>query len=258
MEIQALITTYNRVRYLKKCISSLSTCLSDVVLNIWDNGSDADITKDYVREIVNLRKLNGGIFFDNSINKGTAAARNQGMSAINSEFILISDDDMWYNQNSLEHLKNVFNGLKEKGFKIGCIGLNCPFTVSHYKEKVFIAKHKIVSKSTRYKYEVHEVTTTPPNSWFINKEICFKVGGFKLPEGRVMGYSSWKMPNKMRELGYKFFFIKKINGKSIKLVEHMDHPKHKFNEVEYYKKYNEFRERAKHPSRFKGKADESK
>ena len=243
-KLDIFIITYNRVKYLQQCVETIFTQTFPIKLHIWDNGSE-DETKDYIRNLFKLHKDKCGTFFDSSINYGTAQTRNLGIKAIDSDVILMSDDDIDYESNALEHYVKAWNLLIKEKFRIGIMGLNQPFGREHYRKKIF-RKRIIIDK-----YELHDITTTPPNSWLLYKPAIFLVGGFNLPKNRLMGYSSWKLPEKLSKIGYCFIRINKINGKAFRACRHMDQKNYYKNHVEYYRQtgYEQFRFEQKHPGK---------
>ena len=235
--INVLVITHNRLRYLQKCIKSIIKQDTEIILNVWDNGS-VDGTKEYLRKLIKLKILNG-IFFDSYKNHGTAIARNSGLSAINDKFIFMSDDDMYHNK-SCVRLSLELMELLNKNDSYSVVGPYNPFEGDQYK-KILIGEFKID------KFLVNKVTVLPPGAWLLDKEIVMFYGGFKLPPNKLMGFSSWKLPDRMRKGGFNFAYLKGYENNKFVNSEHMDIASHLLNEIEFYEKsgYNKFRRNQK-------------
>jgi len=234
--INVLVITHNRIRYLKKCINSILKQDTEIILNVWDNNS-SDGTKKYLRKLVDNNILNG-IFFDCKRNFGTAIARNSGIAAINDKYIFISDDDMYHSKSCIR-LSNELMELLNKNDSYAVIGTYNPFEGEQYK-RIQFDEFKID------KFLVHRVTGLPPGAWLLDKDIIEFYGGFKLPDNKLMGFSSWKLPERMGKGGFNFAYLCKYANRIVN-SEHMDNIKHKLNEVAFYEEsgYNGFRRKQK-------------
>jgi glycosyltransferase involved in cell wall biosynthesis len=209
-------------------------------LNVWDNGS-TDGTKEYLRSLFDNNKFNCGILFDCKTNFGTAIAKNNGMKAINAKYIFITDDDMYHNERCIEGLVNTMDEINKYHYEsCAILGTYHPFHRVRYMNTVFLKKVVLVNSVC------HKVKIIPPGAWYVDRDIMGFIGGFKLPKGKLMGYTAWHMPEKLRKAGYQIFYLSSYLGKNIS-SKHMDNIKHKLNFIDYYEQtgYNEFRRKQK-------------
>jgi len=242
VKYEALIITYNRLKYLTQCIESLNKQSVRVMINVWDNGS-ADGTKKWIKQ--NISKLNGGDFFDNGRNVGTADARNIGLSRLQSDIVLLTDDDMWYPRDFMEAAYGVFE-VKDDA---GVVTAYNPHTEARYKKKFL----KMRTHEADI-YMIDLIQSCPPGCWVCDRELILSCGGFFLPKGKLMGYSSRFLVRSIYGEGKKFYGIYKYKGKPMK-VEHMDTLSNKRSHLLYYKDigYVDFRLRQKYGSKYKSR-----
>lgn len=243
--IEVLILTYQRLGYLKKCLDSLYNQKNvNLRINIWDNGSHPKMKKWIKNNVVDAGKLNGGIFFNNPNNIGTARARNQAIEQIKSNEVFMSDDDMWYEPHYCSHVQKVWDVLKNQqgDRQFAILGNYEPYTDGKYK-KLF--KDKVIIG----KYEIHYLRGIPPGNWFFDRNIIKSIGGFWMPSDHLMGFSAMIVQRKLNSFGFKTALIRKINGKRYKGVIHMDSLKSKFCIRDRYPKYNQFRTYQKNTER---------
>lgn len=86
--LSVIITTYNRRKLLPQAIASVQQCGTDAAIIVVDDAS-SDGTKEYCESLSGIRYLRM------ERNRGTAAARNTGIRACNTEYIAFLDDDDW-------------------------------------------------------------------------------------------------------------------------------------------------------------------
>jgi len=237
-KLNVLVLTYNRLKYLEMCVESLLKSDFPIVLNIWDNGS-TDGTKEWIDEKCIRNNRLTGLFFNSQKNVGTAIARNAAIDVFNDmdvEYLLISDDDIYYKTDCIRYNVDMLNKFNDEGiYKIGIVGLAHPFSSDGYKKRIYLDEKKID------RYLVHFITITPPNSWIINCNAIIDSGGFHLPKNKLMGYSAFHLPDKMRQLDFHFVRISHVGKKSYMGAEHTDVRACPLNHIEYYKEYNLFR-----------------
>jgi len=236
--IDFFVLTYNRLKYLNQCVRSVVDQTVDIRINVWNNGSTDETTEWLINH---SELLNRGLLFNSPVNLGVADARNVMIDLIDANWIFISDDDMWYDTNCMKYNWEMLQAYENKfgKSKIGFVGLNMPWRRSKYDDEIFIKKVNVD------KFEIHEVRTTPPNAWLINKKALFKMGGFKLPPNRLMGYTAFHLPNQLRQNGYKVIRLDKVNGKLYNGCEHTDNIGHEKGFRDHYEEYNEWRSKEK-------------
>jgi len=236
---ELFILTYNRLEYLKLCLESVWNQTLKVPINIWDNGS-TDGTREYLTDLYKNDKLNGGKFFDNASNVGIAEARNKGLELIKNTCIIISDDDMYYvDKNYFKHMFNCWNHLVKKHTRIAVLSNYHPFDKGKYSEKIFKEAYLFG------KYELHYITGSPPGNWMLDKEVILSMNGFRIPNGKKMGFAAYHLNKRISNSEFPFVRIDKIDGKVYKGVEHIDTVDHPMNKRDNYKEYIEFRIREK-------------
>ena len=91
-KVSAIITTHNRVKYLKKAVNSvLKQTYKNIELIIVDDGS-TDGTKEYCKSLKNVKY----IYISKSKHKNGNYARNLGLKKSKCEYIaFLDDDDEW-------------------------------------------------------------------------------------------------------------------------------------------------------------------
>ncbi len=112
--ISVVVSTYNRIAYLKKCIDSLLKLNFDNFEIIIVNDGSTDGTGDYLNGLGNnkIRVVH------HKENLGLSAARNSGIKASKYDIIAFTDDDCLVEEN---WLKNISQGFADDniGFVIG-------------------------------------------------------------------------------------------------------------------------------------------
>ncbi|MEW6170798.1 MAG: glycosyltransferase [Candidatus Omnitrophota bacterium] len=109
-KVSVIIPTYNRANYIVETIDSvLAQTYEDFEIIVIDDGS-TDNTED------TINKYNGKIRYFYQENKGTAAARNFGISKARGEYIaFLDDDDLWLSE-KLERQTAILDADKQIGF----------------------------------------------------------------------------------------------------------------------------------------------
>ena len=147
----------------------------------------------------------------------------------------MTDDDMYHSRHCMKHCYDVMNILNEND-SYGVVGTYMPFENPRYKNKI------LIDKFIYGDYNIHSVTGLPPGIWYLDKDAVLFAGGFRLPPGKLMGFSAWKLPDKLRSNGFKSAWIRSYKRRYVR-SEHMDNIRHKFNFVNFYNDtgYNKFR-----------------
>lgn len=103
LKFSIVITTYNRLPFLKRAIdSALSQTLPCEVI-VADNGSD-DGTPEYVQNLIETVGNNCLIYHRNSANLGHSAAINAGVLVATGDWIKPVDDDDYLARNCIEEM----------------------------------------------------------------------------------------------------------------------------------------------------------
>lgn len=106
MKLSIVILTWNSMKFVDNCLGSLycNMGIKDFEVIIIDNGSSDNTLSTIVR------KYPDTVLIKNSINKGVAPARNQGISIASGEYILILDIDTYIYP---ETIKNMIRYMEE-------------------------------------------------------------------------------------------------------------------------------------------------
>jgi len=124
--ITIVIAAFNSRFFLEKCLRSVFTQLpQDVEVIIIDNAS-GDGTENIIKE--NYPEV---ILINNSENKGTSFARNQGIAAAKGEYIMFLDSDAYLKEGFFEKLEMVLKTLPQD------VGAVSPKIIKTGSEKVF-------------------------------------------------------------------------------------------------------------------------
>ena len=229
--IDICVVTYNRLSYLKKCIWSIiaSTSIRFRIFVIDDNSNDG--TKQWLLEM-RERGLIHAINL-NSEGMGTAKCFNSIIKATKGEWFVMCNDDMYfYRWWDLIGLKII----KERQ-DCGCVS---------FYDYTRLSKDQGVEEIEE---DLLRVVRTGLGAIFLNRELYKKVGGFNLPEGRLMGFFATKFCNRLINSNLA---RNKIYVPVPHYALHMDNPHCNMNEREYLKKYGLHRQTHKHQGKFKG------
>ena len=221
------------------CVGSLSCQSVPVRINIWDNGSDVDVKNWIVGEVD--RGVVNGLFIDHNTNAGTAGARNGGMSLIKSNTIMLSDDDMVYDEDFAKHMSALWEKIRVIDKRVVVLSNYHPFKKVYYRKKIFKSATSVGI------YGVHYVTGTPPGNWIVDKDSIKELGGFYLPVGKKMGYSAFKLLRNINSSGFKVARLSNVNKKAYNGAIHADSVDYRNNKISLYEQtgYNAFRRKYK-------------
>lgn len=191
-----IVVTYNRLQYLKKCISSIiASTISPYRILVVDDGS-TDGTVDWLKYQQKRGKIWKSIFSDGI---GTANNFNAGLNQIDSEWGIIANDDMyfhrWWDVYSM-HILCQFNDIGTLTFY--------DFT----NNKVNLDEFDCCT----------QVTGTGLGAAFIRCSAWRRCGGFKLKSGARMGFFASRFCKEILKQGL-FNFMSKPN-----FASHMDLP----------------------------------
>jgi len=113
-QFSIVVCTYNRLDYLKKCITSLLKIDFPQYEIIIINDGSSDDTQNFLDNLKN-EKIK---VIHNQHNQGLSASRNTGIKNTNFDIIAFTDDDCEVDKNWLTKLSKGFND-KQVGFVIG-------------------------------------------------------------------------------------------------------------------------------------------
>jgi len=194
MTIPIIIPCFNRFRLVNQTLDSLfeNTPKKLYKLIIVDGGST-----DGTREWLQTQNFEGYELILQE-NKGPGGAKNAGVKASGeTEYLYISDSDMYFKKGWLETLIKVYQGLPEIGI-LGALGHPWWPTIG----KQWVGGEPGVRAGA----EIDFVEQQPGYSWFMKREIWEKCG--PLQEGVSYGVDDTEFCNKTKDLGYKIGYLK--------------------------------------------------
>lgn len=222
-----VIVTFNRARYLAKCLSAIAqtTRDGDCVLTV-DNCSTDD-----TRDIAANYRGPGRYFYQHmNTNRGCAGGRNYGFKFFDNprfdapEFIAMFDDDIKVRPGWQDAALSVFAACADAGV----VGL-----IDDHRKEPLVAEHEIGG------YTVLEKTFINTAGCVIRREAFESIGGYHESD-KAMDWISTRFCKDLRTKDYRIFV-------TCGMAENMDHPKHKDNERDFYAKtgYEAFRREGK-------------
>ena len=223
-----IIVTFNRSKYLIKCVSSLlATAPNNDMICIWNNAS----TDDTKQVIDSLAEENENVeAYHSDTNWGCAGGRNRAFDrwVKNAPFSVFSmtDDDYYFNKGWYEECQKAL--------------------VSQWEQAGFVTLHNDQnpdkSKVVGYRGKLEVRAGITSSQMMMRKDIYEAIGGYK-ETGKVMGWISSDFCRRLVAIA-KFPIRVPCNPS---LVENMDHMLNEKNERELYDAtgYNQFRYDAK-------------
>ena len=137
--LSIIVPVYNVGPYLGRCVKSiLSQTFKDFELILIDDGS-TDISGELCEQ---LKLMDHRILVVHQLNRGQAAARNQGIAIAKGEWLGFVDSDDWLEPNMYEKLLDA---------------------VSFYKAEVAICRHQFVSSSGSFQVIGEEINQVMDN-----------------------------------------------------------------------------------------------
>jgi len=164
------VVTYNRLEYLKLCVWSIlaSTKVDYRLFVISDNSTDD--TNEWLLEMKSLGKIHEVIM--NSENLGSAKAFNCVIDSTDSEYFVMTCDDIWFHRGwDTESLK-IFKEFKDCGI------------VTFFN----IPQLKSYSQSSKINERVHKIQSTGLGASIVHRELYLAANKFQMPTGVKMGY----------------------------------------------------------------------
>lgn len=141
MKLSIILLTWNSEKHVIKCIDSIQNNIgtNDYEIIVVDNGS-----LDNTKKIISMRYPTVKIV-QNEINRGVAPARNQGIQAANSDYILILDIDTYVHRNGIDRMLNYM----DKNPDVGLCGPKLCFddgTTQHSFRRFPVIQTKILRR----------------------------------------------------------------------------------------------------------------
>ncbi len=195
MKISAIILSYNSIKYIEKCISSLDESFKnnqkpDTDISVEDNNYEIFIvdngSKDGSVERLQLLEKQFSqlkvIYFKE--NTGTTFSRNTALKKAIGDYILILDSDAYISKEPVNYLINYLNKHKECGLAVPKLVYpdgryqkstdNFPSVISKLKRFFFLKS--IETKESQNILETSDVDYAISAFWLIRKDVLEKVG----------------------------------------------------------------------------------
>lgn len=197
--VSIFIVTYNRLEFLKKCISSLIPTLKKVnyELIIWNNAS-TDGTKEYLESISSeiIRVIHS------NKNLGTSA-KAKAAELCKGDFIVgIDDDVLEFPECWLQKMISAYRSVPRMGYLATNVLQNEHTTGAKGSETFY---HNM-------KYGNHIIQIGPAGGWcfIISREIFNEIGNFRSPENRIFFSEDEDYLRRLKAKGYRFGILKDV------------------------------------------------
>lgn len=226
--MNVLITTYNRKKYLEKCIWSIVASGANVDIYVGDDGSK-DGTIKLIEQFIEKGIVKGALF---KKGLGTARLFNALIDSFAGDIFVIANDDMWFHRGWREAAEWVYNTFYDAA----------AVTFFDYTRLNKDEGNEIIFACDNY--SVMKVYRTGMAACMLSKEAFKRAGGFYLPEGRKMGFFTTpfcQQLNKLKGGRNKHYAVVRPS-----FATHMDYPKSKLQEREYAQKTGYAQEKSKH------------
>ncbi len=181
-KIAVIIVTYNAMKWVEKCFSSIRKSSVPVQTYVIDNGS-IDGTQKYIQE--NFPEVK---FTQSSENLGFGKANNLGIEQAykdGADFFYLMNQDAWIFEDSIQKMIDVYNNYPQKQE----IGIISPMHLDGTEEKLdlhfenylgkYAKKSRIISDLfLQQQNNCYEIDFVNAAHWFIPKKTIEQVGGF--------------------------------------------------------------------------------
>lgn len=178
-KVLIIIVTYNAIRWVDKCLGSLTSSHYPNDVFVVDNGS-TDGTQDYIKN--NYPSV---IFQQSNENLGFGRANNIGMTYAldhNYDFVYLLNQDAWIFENTIEALIDLFEQNPDYGIlspiqmqaNLKHIDLNFKMITCSYGYN----NHFLEDCYMQQLDDIYEVPDVMAAHWFLKVETLRKVGGF--------------------------------------------------------------------------------
>jgi len=106
----AVIISFLRVGYTKKCVSSLREMYPEIKIRVGENGHYSD-------EMADFCKKHNAEYVDLPFDSGVCVARNRLVEGVDTEYVMVGDDDFYYinDENSKPMVKEMVEFLEVMG-----------------------------------------------------------------------------------------------------------------------------------------------
>lgn len=187
--ISIIVCTFNDSRFLPACIKSCVNHEVDKELIIVDDCSSIPMTKDAIDAIADFSSKFPTKVIKHDENQGLSAARNTGIQASSSEWVIPLDADDWFYENSLRTLW-------EHRADVDVVTGNCTdsgqvyapaVSRGHLSKEIFIRENPVICSS------------------LMTKEIWGKAGRYTVRKGPH--YEDWNLWAKCFAKGARFKHI---------------------------------------------------
>lgn len=206
-KLQVIVTSYQRLNYLKQCIESLRKDFVEIF--VADGGSDSE-TRKYI-----VSMADGWIFFDG--NPGADFLKTEGIKTFvsNPEFMITSDD--------LVYPSGYSNLLLEQYRLLNKDGLGWSFCACN-KWEIENNPHYLRQFIKVNGVEILPVATCQVAGAIIDYDLCESVGFF--PNYGRSGQGDWAFSKRLRDVGIKMGYFKRPICKHIGHTKAIDYPEY--------------------------------
>lgn len=195
--VSIVVPTFNRAESLRRCIVSVLACELDdgatAILHVVDDGSE-DATPETVKELAAKAVGPVRVVYHRQENAGSAAARNTGIAACDTDLVLFIDDDCAAER---DWIRRLVGASWEPG--LGGVG----GTISSAEDSTWVTRycrHREYNAYTQADAEANHVNTA--NCAYLRRALL-DVGGFEalLPRG-MDGELAWRVVMRGYRLEY--------------------------------------------------------
>jgi len=205
--VSVIVCTYNRAKYLEKCLESLHQQTYKNFEIIIVNGPSTDETFQVIEKFPHLKIIN-----QEQLN-GLSNARNLGITAAKGEIIAYIDDDAIANQDWLERIMNTYETIEPQPVCIGGkIEPIWEMARPEWLEDTLLSQFSVldISKSPIFLKEKHLFGT----NMAFEKNVLKSIGGFSENLGRkgdiLLSGEDDMIQDILRNLGYHCFYHPEI------------------------------------------------
>jgi GT2 family glycosyltransferase len=177
--VWAIVVVYNGMRWLDRCLGSLTRSTPNVNIVAVDNGS-TDGSQNFIRNRypnVDLRLNGSNLGFGKANNIGIRLAYDEG-----ADYVLLLNQDAWLEQECIASLVKGHKSLEEYGI-VSPLQLNGSGTALDYNFSLCIGPNRCAGLySDKWLNSVrdciYEVKSVPAAAWLVSRACLENVGGF--------------------------------------------------------------------------------
>jgi GT2 family glycosyltransferase len=217
IDVSVIIVNWNTRRLLEQCLSSLSKCADGVQLEVIvvDNASEDDSVQYVAQHFPEVRLIH------NSVNRGFAAANNQGLAIAKGRNILFLNSDTIVHQGALKAMAKLLDNTPDVGL-CSCRLLNedgsIQPNVHHFPsfgamlQRYTIFKHPGLFKAARAFYKMRDFPydkTVPVDQvmgavLMVKKELLEQIGN--MDEKLFFYFEETDLCYRVKQAGFKVYF----------------------------------------------------